>query len=206
MDVTIIPPQQRGLRTGASTSEEAPTRHDAILLFEEAKRRLLDINNWHSLCGPGSATFQLTDDGGRELRDVKPETGHLIRISLPAPPNAEGDGYDWVRIEEIENKKDMLKDQNIFGFRVRPVNNPLSTRGKTAHFYTSGATSTFLIIRVSSVVKAMEKGRNEVVNAGMPAVVDGVRNFFVALGAWLGFSKSQWGKLVKGIIKGPPHT
>jgi hypothetical protein len=205
MDVTIIPPQQRGLRTGASTHEEAPTRHDAILLFEEARRRLLDVNHWDKLCGPGSALFQLTDPDGKELQNVKPEVGHLIRISLPAPPNHDGGGYDWVRIEEIDNRKDMLKDQEVFGFRVRPVKSPVNGNGHTAHFYTSGATSTFLVIRVSTVVKAMEKGRNELVNAGGPALLSKIRNLIVACGAWLGIARSQWGKLVKGIIKGPPH-
>jgi hypothetical protein len=204
MDTTIIPPQERGMRTGASSQEEASTRHDAILLFQEARRRLLDVNNWDKLCGPGSAVFRLTDATGRELTTVKPEIGHLIRINLPAPPNNEGGGYDWVRIEEIESHKDMLKDQDIFAMRVRPANSPLNSNGHTAHFYTAGATSTFLVVRVSTVVKAIEKGRNESANTGGLALLSRIRNVAVSVGAWLGISKSQWGRLVKGIIKGPP--
>ena len=32
-----------------------------------------------------------------------------------------------------------------------------------------------------------------------------LRNLLVAAGAWLGLAKSQWSKLVKGVIKGPPR-
>jgi hypothetical protein len=193
------------MRTGASTHEESPTRHDAILLFEEAKKRLMDVNHWDRLCGPGSAVFQLTDEKGTELHGVQPEVGHLIRIQLPAPPNAESGGYDWVRIEAFENNKDLMKDQDVFSFTVRPVKSPAGDGTATGHFYTSDATSTFLILRTSSVVKAMEKGRNEVANISGGSIAGKIRNLLVAVGAWLGFSKSQWGRLVKGIIKGPPQ-
>src|SRR6476660_810088 len=124
MTATLIPAHYKGIKTGASTYAESPTRHDAILLFEEAKKRLLNINQWHVLCGEGSAVFQLTDDKGQPV-NRNPVKGDLIRIKLPAPPNNQGDGFDWVRIEEFENTKDLLKDQDIFGFRVRPVQNPL---------------------------------------------------------------------------------
>lgn len=205
MDLTLVPAQQRGLKTGASSEEETATRHDAILLFEKAKRRLLDVNRWQELAGPGSAEFRLCDAHGNEINNKAPATGDLIRIKLPAPPNTEGSGYDWVRIEEFENQKDLLKDQDIFGFRVRPVKNPLDPDTGTAHFYKSSATSTFLVIRSSSRVTAMEKGRNEIPNSIPAALYSRVRNLFVAIGAWIGLSKTQWGKLVRGIIKGPPQ-
>jgi hypothetical protein len=181
------------------------TRHDAILLFETAKSRLLDVNNWHRLCGPPTGEFQLTDADGNELSHKEARVGNLIRIKLPAPSNAEGEGYDWVRIEEFENRKDLLKDQDVFGFRVRPVKSPFHRDPAAAHFYTSGATSTFLIVRVSSKVTAMEKGRNEVPNGKVRAAISKFRNLLIAVGAWFGLSKSQWTKLVKGIIKGPPQ-
>lgn len=207
MEITLIPAHHRGVKTGASSQAETATRHDAILLFEKARRRLLDVNRWHELAGPGSAAFRLCDSNGNELHNKQPEVGNLIRISLPAPPNQEGKGYDWVRIEAFENHKDLLKDQDIFGFRVRPVQSPLSdnANGETAHFYTSSATSTFIVMRASSKVTAMEKGRNEVANSWPKEVLSKLRNVVVAVGAWLGLSHSQWSKLVKGIIKGPPQ-
>jgi hypothetical protein len=205
MVVSIVPTQHEGLRTGASVNEESATRHDAILLFEKAKKRLLDINRWHSLCGEGSAEFSLTNEQGELVADRDPRVGDLIRIKLPAPPDPAGDGYDWVRIEEFENKKDLLRDEDIFGFRVRPVKSPFRREAEAAHFYTTSATSTFLVVRTTSTVTAMEKGRNEVPNSLVKALASRIRNVAIAIGAWLGFSKSQWTKLVKGIIKGPPQ-
>jgi hypothetical protein len=206
MAVTLIPAQYKGLSTGASTHSESPTRHQAILLFELAKQRLLDVNNWDKLCGEVTAAFQLTDKEGNVIRNRQPQIGDFIRIKLPAPPNAEGDGYDWVRIEEFENSKDLLKDEEIFGFRVRPVYNPQDPGPDPAHFYKSTATSTFLIVRTSSMVTALERGRNEVPNSAPYAIWNKLRNFAVAIGAWFGLAQSQWGKLVKGFIKGPPHS
>ena len=204
MTATLIPAHYKGIKTGASTYAESPTRHDAILLFEEAKKRLLNINQWHVLCGEGSAVFQLTNDKGQPV-NRNPVKGDLVRIKLPAPPNNQGDGFDWVRIEEFENTKDLLKDQDIFGFRVRPVQNPLDNSSDPAHFYRSTATSTFLVVRTSSIVTALEKGRNETPNNGSQSIFGRIRNVAIAIAAWLGISKLQWGKLVKGIIKGPPQ-
>jgi hypothetical protein len=204
MEATLVPFNYRGAKTGASVYAETTTRHDAILLFETAKKRLLDINSWHNLCGPGSAEFTLTDESGNQINTV-PKAGNYIRIKLPAPPNAEGHGYDWVRIEEFENRKDLLKDQDIFGFRVRPSNNPVDAGGDPAHFYKSTATSTFLISRQSTRVTAFEKGRNEIPNGNARKFANSLRNLVIAVGAWLGLSKSQWARLMKGIIKGPPE-
>ncbi len=204
MDITLIPTQYKGAKTGASTFEETATRHDAILLFEKAKDRLLDVNRWQKLCGDEGAEFALTDEDGTEV-NKHAAVGDLIRIKLPAPPNPEGDGYDWVRVEEFENKKDMLKDMEVFGFRVRPVQSPFERDPEAAHFYTSSATSTFLVMRISSIVTALERGRNEVPNDKPFALISKLRNWLVAVAAWLGLSKSQWTKLVKGFIKGPPQ-
>jgi hypothetical protein len=204
MDATLVPSQYKGAKTGTSEHTESATRHDAILLFEKAKKRLLDINKWHELCGPASATFQLIDSSGKPINGL-PETGNLIRISLPAPPNNQGNGYDWVRIEEMIQKKDFLKDEDVFGFRVRPVPAPDSNNSEAAHFFKQAATSTFLVIRVTTTVSAIEKGRNEIPNTRTGSLIATIRNFAVSIGAWLGFSKTQWGKLMKGILKGPPQ-
>ena len=205
MDITLIPAQVKGMRTGATAHHETVTRHDAILLFEKAKARLMDVNRWQQLAGPASAEFRLCDAQGNELSATRATVGDLIRIKLPAPPNTEGDGYDWVRVEEFESYKDLLKDQEIFGFRVRPVQSPFSADRAAAHFYTSAATSTFLVVRESTTVSAMEKGRNEVPNNWPAALLSRVRNLAVSVGAWLGLSHTQWGRLVKGFIKGPPQ-
>lgn len=199
----IIPDQHRGARTGATARLEAPTRHDAIILFKNAKSRLLDVNNWHHLCGKASAEFHLTDSAGNLIYKKQAEEGNLIRISLPAPPNPEGGGYDWVKIEKFENNRNMLKDEEIFGFRVRPTEAPDQKQRSSAHFFAKDATSTFLVVRNTNMVTALERGRNEMPNAGAFSVISKVRNVVIALAAMLGMSNPQWKSLVNGIIRGP---
>jgi hypothetical protein len=198
----IIPHQYTGSKTGSTAKYTAKTRHNAIALFNEAKTKLLDINNWYKVCGETGAQFQLTDEKGNPLLNHTPIVGNLIRINLPAPGNPKGDGYDWVRIEKIENKKDLIKDEEIYGFRVRPVDNPNTQSTVSAHFYTKEATSSFIVMRRSLFVYALERGRNEQPNA-TGGLANRIRNFVVALSAMIGLSKPQWKKLVNGFLQ---HT
>lgn len=198
----VIPRQKEGGRTGASSKKECATRHDAIILFNEARLRLLDVNRWHGLCGRG-AEFQVTAAEGSDLNVKEVREGHLIRISLPAPENKSGEGYDWVRVEEIVQRRNMIKDEEVFGFRVRPVSSPLNTAEEPAHFYDKDATSTFLVSRSTNIVTVMEQGRNEVPNTAPRRLISRLRNLVVALGAMIGFSASQWKCLVNGILHGP---
>jgi hypothetical protein len=199
----IIPKQIIGTQTGATSKLKMDTRHAALLLFQAACKRLLDINNWQKLCGGTGAEFTLTDKNGEPLHGANPEIGNLIRIKLPAPSNKEGDGFDWVRIEEFEDERTLVSDSEVFGFRVRPVENPKNKTGNSAHFYTADATSTFLIIRYSHTVYALERGKNEVPNDS-DSWTTKIRNKLVAIAAMMGFSKPQWQKLVDGLLV-PPH-
>ncbi len=198
----IIPEQFTGSQTGATSKLKLNTRHEALLHFQAARERLSDINNWQKLCGSGSAEFTLTDPYGNPLSVSKPKIGNLIRIKLPAPPNQEGDGYDWVRIEAFEDNKTLVSDSEIYGFRVRPVENPKNKTGNSAHFYTNEATSTFLVIRYSHSVFALERGKNEVPNNSREWLAN-LRNKLVAVIAMMGFSKPQWKKLVDGVLVPP---
>src|SRR4051794_37163262 len=109
----IIPKQFIGAKTGATSSVKASSAEAAKALFNEAKHRLFDINNWQKVCGGKGAAFQLMDKHGNALSQTKPEVGNLIRIKLPAPSNEKGDGYDWVRIEEFENTTNLSNDEEI---------------------------------------------------------------------------------------------
>lgn len=198
----IIPKQFIGSQTGATSKIKLDTRHDALLLFKKAREHLLDINSWEKLCGQGSAEFTHTDKNGEPLISTTPKIGDLIRIKLPAPENKEGDGYDWVRIEAFDENKSLVSDSETFGFRVRPIENPKNKAGNIAHFYTDDATSTFLVIRYSHTVFALERGKNEVANDSN-SWISNIRNKLVAFTAMIGFSKPQWKKLVDGILVPP---
>lgn len=201
----IVPSQKKGNSTAAKAYLKAASIDEAIKLFYEAKHRLLNINSWKKISGDGSAEFRLTDKYGHILKSHRPRVGNLIRIKLPAPGNNAGNGYDWVRIETFKHIKDNLKEEEVYGFRVRPIKNPLKRADNPAHFYTSDASTTFLLKRNGLIVSAIEIGRNEVPNSEHVSFLNKFRNIVVAIAAMLGFAKPQWKKLLKGIINGPSH-
>jgi hypothetical protein len=199
----IVPEQVTGSKTGATSKVKAPSIRAAIAWFNEAKLRLLDVNNWHAITGGKGAEFYLTDENGNPLPDGKAAVGNLIKIALPAPGNETGDGYDWVRIEAFEQHTDATGFEDVFGFRVRPVSNPQSRSDRSAHFYTSDATSSFLVVRRGITLYAMERGRNEKPNPS-GGFLNKVRNAVIAVAAMLGLSKPQW-KLLTGAILEPKN-
>ncbi|MDF2449939.1 MAG: hypothetical protein K0R26_2443 [Bacteroidota bacterium] len=200
--VPFVPAQKKGGHTGAQHSVKATNRKEALQIFEDARKRLLNINRWQNICGSGSAEFRLTDKNGQTLNFVKPRIGNLIRIKLPAPKNQSGKGFDWVRIEAFKHTKDQLNDEEQYGFRVRPVQNPFEKDGESAHFYTSDASSTFLISRKGRILTAKEFGRNEIPNSNPQSLLNKIRNIIIAVAAMAGFAKPQWKKLMKGILEG----
>lgn len=203
MAKNIIPAQEKGTHNGASKSVTYDTREEALEALTIAKTRLLDINSWSKIAGTGSASFQLTDAQGNFIYDQVPQVGNLIRIDLPGPGNPSGEGYDWVRIEAFDEIQDVDKDQEIYGFRIRPTHNPIHPKEESAHFYTEDTTGSFLITRFENKVTAAEKGRNEVLNNDTDSFITNVRNTLVVFSAMLGFSVFQWQKFVDGLLQGP---
>ena len=140
----IIPPQEKGSHSGATAERQANSLQEARQLYAAAKQRLLDINRWHEYSGKPTATFQLTDNNGKEITGPS-KPGNLIRIDLPGPGPQKGDGYDWVYIEDIQEENSAEED--FFGIRVRPVAAPVSDESASSHFYTPDATSSFVVKR-----------------------------------------------------------
>ena len=196
----IIPRQKKGSETGAKAIAELTNKAEAMALFKLAKSRLLDINSWDELCGLASATFELTDKAGNKISGP-PEIGNLIRIDLPGPGTISGEGYDWVRIEAMEDNSDPENDEESFAFRARPVKSPVSDDDAPSHFYTDDATSSFIIVRRGTKIIASEQGRNEKPNTDTDKIVDKVRNAVVATGAKNGLAYPQWKALMEGLLK-----
>lgn len=197
---SIIPDQEKGTKTDASENVKTYTTEEAQVVFEEAKEKLLDINNWHNLSGIATATFQLTDDRGNELNRPAAK-GDLIKIDIPAPGTISGGGFDWVRIEEIINMSDPENDSTLFGIRVRPAGNPKKATDNTAHFFTEAATSSFVVMRKGNEVTASVHGRNEIPNTTVNGVIDTTRNAIIALSAMAGLATTQWKDLINGLLE-----
>lgn len=195
-----IPAQHTGDRSDIVEHIDTSTPRQAHSTFVEAARRLLNINDWKDLSGPLSAGFVLTDHQGAKL-DRAPRPGDFIRINIPGPGTATGEGYDWVRIESIDDKTDPAGHEESLAMRVRPVANPTNNEPDVAHFFDDTATSTFMIERKDLRVTASVHGRNEQPNKDVGRPVDKMRNTVVANVATSGVAARQWTMLTKGILK-----
>jgi hypothetical protein len=196
----LLPPQAQGRSTVVSAQVGVSKEADARYIFERTTKRLLDVNEWTDHCGALTAGFQLTDDEGDPLMGRAAE-GDYVRIDIPGPATSEGRGYDWVRIEKIEQPS-IIEPGAISLMQVRPCANPqVKDATVTAHFLQEHATSTFIIEWGDKKVSATVYRRNEVPNTEHPGVADKVRNTVVgALGA-IGLSKIQWKALVQGLLE-----
>lgn len=194
-----IPVQHTGSKTNTRHHVQLHSINEAKKLFKTAKARLMNVSDWAEISKGPSADFQLTDRNGHKVSRPVQEGDHF-RISIPAPGSDTGEGYDWVQVENILHENRWRKDYESVSIRVRPAPNPLKPDKDTAHFFNDDATSTFMVIREGTTVRAEVHGRNEAPNTRTGNLWDKIRNLGVGLGAILGFSKPQWKGLVKGLL------
>jgi hypothetical protein len=198
----IIPRQKIGGRTGASGKREMPTRHEAILLFNDAVKRLKDVNRWHILCGHGSAEFHLCDEKGGLLYSREASKGHFIRISHTDLETGKT-ARRWVAVEELITNKTVIKDEEIFGLKLRSANDPEGLDPQEGHGQIS--TSTFVVIRNTNEVEVIETEGEENPNVGPRAFLNKMKNVVIAFAALIGLSTPQWKSLVNGVLYGEPQ-
>lgn len=196
----IIPPQYTGKEIEAESLVELTDESEAKSLFEIAKRRLLNVNNWHKVAGLISANFHIISAEGQEVtREVC--KGDYLRVDIPGPGSKEGDGYDWVGVEDLREINS--GDMESIGFRVRPSKNPHGIKNEAAHFYTREATSSFIVTREKLKVSAWIVDRNIEPNDHVESLIDKIRDTSVGIAAIGMFSKIQWQNLAKGLVAKP---
>lgn len=195
----LVPKQNDGSQLDTDFEVNAANDREAAKLFELAVGRLLDVNNWHRLCGPLSAVFILTDSEGRPVNGPA-RTGNHFKIDVPGPGPVAGDGFDWVQIEAMDDRRNSGSAEESVTLRVRPVPSPQNDNPDTAHFFSPEATSSFRVVRTGSLVRAEVHGRNEKPNTQTETPVDKIRNAVIGSGARAGMSRPQWNSLVKGLL------
>jgi hypothetical protein len=194
-----IPNQEKGGETNIEAEEKCETIDAAKALFNASKHRLLDVNRWHQISGALTANFQLTDAAGNHVDRLVQVNDHF-KIDIPGPGSVAGKGYDWVQVEEVQVNADASADTESVLIRVRPTDNPTTRDKDVAHFFSSDATSNFILVRESNAVRAAVRGRNEVPNTKTEKMVDKARNAVVGTGAIAGFSSPQWSRLAHAVI------
>ncbi len=193
-----VPGQHSGESVTADGSREFENDTSAKAFFSQVEARLLNVNQWHDQAGEALAQFTLTDRAGNPL-DGAAQEGMLIKIDIPGPGSKSGEGYDWVKIEEI--KRTESADIQSTALRVRPVAAPGSGDGEPTHFYDEKSTSTFTVTRENSTITVAVYDRNINPNTEADSLIDKVRNAITGLIGEKVFSKIQWQSLVEGILK-----
>ncbi|TKC08392.1 hypothetical protein FA048_14655 [Pedobacter polaris] len=198
MENALIPTQKTGSKLDLFSSTVCDSIEEALLFFQVAKNRLIDVNQWDEICNTPSSVFRLINAKGQEIVGLVQEDDY-IRINIPGPGTKIGEGYDWVKVESITEKE--FSDEEILSITVRPSHHPLRAFSETAHFFWSEATSTFQVKRKGNTVYAEVHGRNEAPNNKTSFFVDNLRNTLVGWGAKMGFSYPQWKGLTEGLVK-----
>ncbi|MBK1895770.1 hypothetical protein [Chryseobacterium paridis] len=192
-----VPVQERG---GFHDTESQKNVGEPNLLaqnFDVLKKRFFSINEWQQYSGEGSAEFKLYNSAGVPVEGA-PEIGYFIRIDIPGPGESEAKGFDWVEIINISHH---LSDHlEYFLITCRPSKIPGNVENNhIAHFYSSKATSTFMISKTDEQIKAAVYGRNESPNYDA-RFIDKIRNIFIAVGGMMGTAKIQWKTLSDGLL------
>jgi len=198
-----IPEQKDGRKMDALESINFTKEEEAKRFYMVTRHRLLNINNWCELAKLPIATFSYIDKDG-EAGPEHPRIGGYVKIKIPGPGLPSTDGYDYVRIENIEETDEA--SLQILTITLRPSQNPLLKEpGHIQHFFKEMATSTLQVQRISKNVNAFYYGRNEVINLDVDLLSDKLRNLLIGIGAKLGASFPQWKSLLKGIMDTNPR-
>jgi hypothetical protein len=168
----LIPVNQKGKPGDLEYSIVFLSREEAAVCFKRAANRLRNPTRWHSLAGWASANFLLTDAGGALLSRLALE-GDYLRIDIPGPGSNAGHGYDWVKVENIDDNISVRGEWEWIAMKVSPCPEPGKGGQDVAHFFRQEASSTFVLEKVGAKVTARYHGRNE---------------------------EAQWSALIKGLL------
>jgi hypothetical protein len=189
-----VPQQVKGSFHDTESIKKIDKTEDLDIKFNILKQRFFAINNWKKYCSESSADFRLCDSSGKTVERL-PEIGDYIRIDIPGPGGREGRSFDWVQIIQID-----LGIPNQVMIQCRPSKDPIKKHSrKIAHFYSNCATSTFFVSKGENTIKAGIYGRNESPNL-KSGFFNAIRNWMIAIGGMLGFSKIQWKCLANGLV------
>jgi hypothetical protein len=198
-ETSIIPENKVGKALDIEKTVRAKTIEEAHVTYQRACVRLLNPALWVEIAGPGSSSFKLVPQSYSDTRRLA-RVNDYFQIDIPGPGSSTGDGYDWVKVDRVEENPDKSSDES-FGMRLKTGHNPEKEEEGIAHFFGDSATSTFIIKRNGNRVTASYHGRNEKPNIKNAKLIDKIRNLLVAWGAMSGFSKVQWTALLKGLLQ-----
>lgn len=194
----LVPENVEGKAITAEASIHLTNKEEASELYNQAKDKLLHVQQWGKLAGALSANFQLTDNNGKVV-DRHVTKGDHFKVDITGPGSKVGESYDWVLVEDVKEVNE--KNTDSIAITVRPSKNPEADNKNIAHFYSERSTSTFVITREENTVTASIYDRNIEPNSETKDPIDKIRNTIIGLSAEYGFSKLQWQALANALIK-----
>jgi hypothetical protein len=195
----IVPVNKVGKAVDLEHSITEDSIEEAINTFNRSCKRLLNPPVWRQLSGAFSASFKIEAPNNSDANRLAQINDYLL-IDIPGPGPSAGNGYDWVKVENIAENADPAADQS-FALTLKASPNPDKPEQGIAHFFGEGATSTFIINRKGNTVIASYHGRNELPNTKKASFPDKIRNSLIAAGALAGISELQWMALIKGLLQ-----
>ena len=195
-----IPPQKKGGFHNTESFKYFDNPEAAFQYFGLLKKRFFSVHLWKNFCNETFAEFQLCDEKGNPTNHP-PKTGDFIKIKIPPFISwFRVKNYDWVKIIEICHQYSEDAHLEKIEMTCQPSQSPLNHENfYIQHFYSANATSTFSISRDEKTIQAAIYGRNETPNFNTSFWAS-IRNFCIAVGGILGFSKIQWIKLTDGFL------
>lgn len=194
----LVPTQKKGQRNDVKKSVMCKTSSEAKEFFKIIKQRLLNVNRWQTYAGKMSANFKLCDAAGNEV-NRRVRRNDYFKIDIPGPGTVEGKGFDWAKVEAIE---ELTTDKEEYiAIRARAAKNPKNNDTNIAHFFSKDAISSFIIHRRGRKILIGIYGRNETPNTDTNNLIDKTRNAIIGVVAASIFSKVQWESLINGFLQ-----
>src|SRR5690606_2099097 len=101
--------------------------------------------------------------------------GDYTTLDIPPPAPSNQQHADHARSEEIEETD--TPEIQLLTLRLRPSEEPgANSTAEVQHFFSQVSTSNFQIQRDGKTITASYFGRNEVINTGVDALSDQLRN------------------------------
>ncbi|MEO5946737.1 MAG: hypothetical protein ABIP79_07960 [Chitinophagaceae bacterium] len=197
----IIPENITGKALDLEDSITENTIEDACKTFKRATTRLLNPPVWHQLGGSLSASFELASIAENHSTERLAKRGDYLRIDIPGPSSSVGDNFDWVKVDAIYETGTEQEDEQNFGIKLMVSANPDKLAEGVAHFFKEGASSTFIIQRTGTKVKAFYHGRNERTNDKTGNFTDKIRNAIIAGSAIAVLSNMQWKSFIRNLLQ-----
>ena len=196
MQYPLIPTQFKGKQEDIVESKSWADEHQAQLRYEILRKKLLHVNEWQYYAPELRVKFHLYDSQGKELAGFISQNNY-IRISIPGPGNAAGQGYDWVKVVNVEEQESPVPWLCI---TVHPTVPPNARHNTIAHFYTEKASNTFVVLCYGHSLYMEVRSRNLNVNDDEVSFKDKIRNKAVAWGGKVGLSGINWKKFAQAMM------